>query len=118
MRNWIALATIALALALAVAVPSVASADPSGPNVQQNFLVSCDNGTTFVANGGALPNRSREAFVVDSTSIFVLSYLAFTGDGETYVIFDIAPGRTDLVTCTWTYDQYHSTGRGFFTPRD
>jgi hypothetical protein len=113
----IALAAVVLALALAAAVPSVAVADPSGPNVQQNILVSCDNGTTFVANGGTLTNQSHQAFVVDSTSIFVLSYLAYTDNGVKIVLFDSAPGRTDLVTCTWMYGPYPIEGRGFFTPR-
>jgi hypothetical protein len=117
MRVSIALATIALALGLAVAVPSVAVADPSGPNVQQNILVSCDNGKTFVGNGGTLTNHSHQAFVVDSTSIFVLSYLAFTVDGVKTVYIDTASGLTGLVTCTWTYGPYHGEGRGFFTPR-
>jgi hypothetical protein len=117
MRLLIALATTVLALALAVAVPSVAVADPSGPNVQQNVDVSCSDGTTFVGNGGTLTNQSHQAFVVDSTSIFVLSYLAFTSDGVQTVVFDTAPGRTDLVTCTWTYGPYLGEGHGFFTPR-
>jgi hypothetical protein len=115
MRLPIALATTVLALALGL--PAAAIADPSGPNVQENVLVSCDNGKTFVGNGGTLTNRSHQAFVVDSTNIFVVSYLALTADGVTYVIFDIAPGRTDLVTCTWTYGPYQGEGRGFFTPR-
>lgn len=117
MRLPIALATTALALALAVAVPSVSVADPSGPNVQQNVDVSCDNGTAFVGNGGTLTNQSHQAFVVDSTSIFVTKYLAFTVDGVKTVVFDTAGGLTDLVTCTWTYGPYHGEGRGFFTPR-
>jgi hypothetical protein len=117
MRLLIALATVALAVALAVAVPSAAMADPSGPNVQQNVDVTCSNGKAFVGNGGTLTNESHQAFVVDSTSIFVLSYLALATEGQTYVIFDTAPGRTDLVTCTWTYGPYQGEGRGFFTPR-
>jgi hypothetical protein len=115
MRLPIVLATTALALT--VALPSVAAADPSGPNVQQDVLVSCDNGKTFVGNGGTLTNRSHEAFVVDSTSIFVLSYLAYTDNGVKILLFDNAPGRTGLVTCTWMYGPYPVEGRGFFTPR-
>src|ERR671930_521459 len=115
MRLPIALATTVLALALGL--PAAAIADPSGPNVQENVLVSCDNGKTFVGNGGTLTNHSHQAFVVDSTSIFVLSYLAFTVDGVKTVYVDTASGLTGLVTCTWTFGPYYGEGRGFFTPR-
>jgi hypothetical protein len=115
MRLPIALSTAALALACVL--PSVAVADPSGPNVQQNILVSCDNGKTFVGNGGTLTNHSHQAFVVDSTSIFVLSYLAYSDNGVKTVLFDTAPGRTGLVTCTWMYGPYPIEARGLFTPR-
>jgi hypothetical protein len=118
LEGWV-LSSLALAVAIALALvlASAATADPGGPNVQQDVLVSCDDGTTFVGNGGTVTNRSHQAFVVDSTSIFVLSYVALTVDGQTFVIFDDAPGRTDLVTCTWTYGPYLGEGRGFFTPR-
>jgi len=103
-------------LVLAIALPSVAVADPSGPNVQDDVVVTCNNGKAFVGNGGTLTNQSHQAFAVDSTSIFVLSYLAFTVDGAKIVVFDSALRRTDLVTCMWTYGPYPVEARGFFTP--
>jgi len=103
-------------LTLALAVTSAASADPSGPNVQDNATYTCD-GQQVVMNGGTLTNRSHQAFVVGSASIFVIqSAVLLTPEGDTVVFFDTAPGITDSITCVATTNGFTFTLGGFFTP--
>jgi hypothetical protein len=103
-------------LALGLIVTSPASADPSGPNVQDDATYIC-NGEEVVLNGGTLTNQSHQAFVVGSPSILVAtSAVLETPDGETIVFFDTAPGIEDSVTCIATFDGFTFTVRGFFTP--
>ena len=113
MKRSIALVSIGLALLVATS----AAADPGGPNVQQNVILTCSNGTTVVVNGGTVPNQSHQVFVVDSTSILVANYLSATADGTTIVLFDSAPGREPSVTCTGLFGPYVIEIRGVFTPR-
>jgi hypothetical protein len=110
--------TLALlfALALALAITSAASADPSGPNVQDNLTYTCD-GKQVVMNGGTLTNQSHQAFVVGSPSIFAIqSAVVLTPEGETVVFFDTAPGIKRGITCVTTLNGFTLTLRGFFTP--
>jgi hypothetical protein len=103
-------------LALALVFASAATADPSGPNVQDDVTYLC-NGEPIVLNGGTLTNRSHQAFVVGSSSILVAtSAVLETPDGETIVFFDTAPGIEDSVTCVATEGGFTLTVSGFFTP--
>jgi hypothetical protein len=111
------------ALPLAVAAllaPSAGSADPSH-NVTSPVTFSCDNGHSAAVI--VTVSGSHQAFVVSSdgsissTSIFVITYLAFTDEDGTSVIYDTAPGLQGLVTCTADLDGATLTARGFYTPR-
>jgi hypothetical protein len=107
------------ALVAAAAVSASALADPSH-NVQPNTTLTCDNGATVVVNPGTVTNRSHEAFVVGSTSILVVNYVAFTDASGTIVVVDSAPALSgqELVTCTGDagFGGFTVTVRGFFTP--
>jgi hypothetical protein len=104
-------------LAGALIFSSVAMADPSH-NVLPPQPLTCDNNTAVVVNPGTLTNRSHEGFVIGSTSILVINYLAFTDNTGTLVVFDSAPGLTGLVTCSGDAGGGTTiTVRGFFTPR-
>lgn len=122
--RWCVTPIVALVLG-GVALVSAASADPSH-NIQEPATLSCNNGQTVVINPGTVTNRSHQAFVISSsgsissTSIYVVSFLAFTDITGTAVIFDTAPGLTPqgLVTCTGDVGGgFTLTARGFFTPR-
>jgi hypothetical protein len=103
---------------------SAASADPS-QNVNPPVTMTCDDGQSVVVNPGAVPNQSRQAFVISSdgtissTSILVINYLALSDGTDTLVLFDSAPGLTPqgLVTCTTDLGGGVTlVVRGFFTP--
>jgi hypothetical protein len=71
-----------------------------------------------VVSLGTVTNRSHQAFVVDSSSILVTKYLAFTDATGTQVLFDTARGLSGLVICTGDAGGgFTVTARGFFTPR-
>jgi hypothetical protein len=111
----------ALASAITVGVltvsPSLAAADPSH-NVQLPQTLSCDNGQTIVVNPGTLTNRSHQAFVIDSTSIFVVNSLTFTDASGSSVLWDTASGLSNLITCTGDAGGGVTiTAQGFLTPR-
>ena len=75
---------------------------------------------SLVVNPGTLTNQSHGAFDVNSTSILVVNYLAFSNSTDTFVIFDTAPGLTaqGLVTCSGDAGGgFTITVRGFLTPR-
>jgi hypothetical protein len=96
-----------------------ALADPSH-NIQAPQTLTCDNNTTVVINPGTIKNRSHEGFVVGSTSILVVNYVAVTDATGTTVFFDTAAALTaqGLVTCSGDLGEGVSiTVRGFFTPR-
>lgn len=115
MRRVIVLVATTIAT---VAAAAPAYADPSH-NVQAPLTQSCDNNTTVVINPGTVTNRSHQAFVVGSSSIFVVNRLAFTDGTDTFVVFDTAPGLNDrgLVTCTADVGGgFTLVARGFFTP--
>jgi hypothetical protein len=114
------LAAVLIVLAMSVAATiyaAAASADPSH-NIQDPVNLTCSDGTSFVVSPGTVTNRSHQAFVVDSSSILVAKYLAFTDASGTEVFFDTARGLNDLVTCTGDAGGgFTITVRGFFTPR-
>jgi len=114
------LAAVLIVLAMSVAATvyaAAASADPSH-NIQDPTTLTCSDGTSFVVSPGTVTNRSHQAFVVDSSSILVTKYLAFTDATGTQVFFDTARGLRNLVTCTGDAGGgFTITVRGFFTPR-
>jgi hypothetical protein len=110
------LAILAVAVTAAVG-PTVALADPSGPNVQENWTLAC-GAETVVINIGTVTNSSHVAFVLGSESIFVVNYFAVTIGSDTFVLIDAAQGlnKQNLVTCTTTVSGEAVVLRGFFTP--
>jgi len=121
-RGKLALANVLIVLG----VPGVtaifatgALADPSH-NIQAPQQLTCDNNTTVVINPGTVTNLSHEGFVVGSTSIFVVNYVAFTNGTETDFLIDSANALTAqcLVTCSGDAGGgFTIIVRGFFTPR-
>jgi hypothetical protein len=116
------LAVIAwLVAATSLALPAAAAADPGGPNLGEPITITCSTGDTFTVNPGTLTNRGRVAWVVDSNSVMVTSYLAFTNGTDTFVLFDSKQGLQDqggLVTCTGDAgDGFTVIAKGFLTPR-
>jgi aspartyl aminopeptidase len=111
------LALVLGVLVVTLAYSTTASADPSH-NVNPPLTYSCDNGQTVVINPGTVTNQSHQAFVINSTSILVITYLAFSDSSGTLVLFETAPGLTSqgLVTCTTDLGGVTITARGFFTP--
>ena len=110
---------LATLLVAAAAFATAALADPSH-NIQAPETLTCSNGTTVVVNPGTLTNQSHEGFVVGSTSILVVNYVAITDSTGTTVFFDTAPALTGqgLVTCSGDLGGGVTiTVRGFFTPR-
>jgi hypothetical protein len=114
------LAAVLIMLAMSVAATIYAAgawADPSH-NIQDPTTLTCSDGTSFVVSPGTVTNQSHQAFVVDSASILVAKYLAFTDASGTQVLFDTAGGVRNLVTCTGDAGGgFTITVRGFFTPR-
>ena len=117
-KRGLAAALIVLAMSVAATIyAAAASADPSH-NIQDPTTLTCSDGTSFVVSPGTVTNRSHQAFVVDSSSILVTKYLAFTDASGTQVFFDTARGLRNLVTCTGDAGGgFTITVRGFFTPR-
>jgi hypothetical protein len=106
------------ALVAAAVISAAASADPSH-NVQGPQTLKCSDGRTVVINPGTVTNRSHEGFDVNSNSILVVNYVAFTDATGTLVIVDnpqALHGQT-LVTCSGDVGGGTTiTVRGFFTP--
>ena len=115
------LAAVLIVLAMSVAATiyaAAASADPSH-NIQEPVSLTCSDSTSFVVSPGTVTNRSHQAFVVDSSSILVAKYLAFTDATGTQVFFDTGRGLENLVTCSGDAGGgFTITVRGFFTPRN
>jgi hypothetical protein len=112
------LLAVAVAMVVLLAVPAVAGADPNGPNANQTVSVSCTDGSAFTVNTGPLPNVGRVAWVVDNTSVFVTSFLAFTDGTDTFVLFDSKQGLTDTITCSGDAGGgFTVISKGFWTPR-
>ena len=99
MRRLLVTATLVAALS-ALCLPSVLLADPGGPNLQPPISLTCTGGLHFDANLGTLTNRGRIVWAIDSNSIFVTAYLAFTDGTDTFVLFDSKPGLKNLIECT------------------
>jgi hypothetical protein len=118
-RGFAAVLVVLALMAGATIFAPAASADPSH-NVFPPQPLTCDNNTAVVVNPGTLTNQAHEGFVIGSTSIFVIKYLAFTDNSGTLVFFDTGPGLTTqgLVTCSGDAGGgFTITARGFFTPR-
>ena len=99
-------------------VVSGAAADPGGPNLQQPVSLTCTGGLHFDVNPGTQTNRGRVAWAINSNSVFVTSYLAFTDGVDTFVLFDSKPGLTNLITCTGDAGGgFTVIAKGFLTPR-
>jgi hypothetical protein len=94
-----------------------ALADPSH-NIFDPQTLNCDNNTTVVVNPGTVTNQSHMGFVVNSTNVFVLNYLAFTDSTGTLVFFETARGLGNLISCSGDAGGgFTITVRGFITPR-
>jgi hypothetical protein len=119
-KRGLAAVLVVLAVAAGATIfATTALADPSH-NVLPPQPLTCDNNTTVVVNPGTVTNQSHEGFVVGSTSIFVINYLAFTDNTGTLILFETARGLTTqgLVTCSGDAGGgFTITVRGFFTPR-
>ena len=112
------LLTASLLAAFSFGLPAALLADPGGPNLQQPASLTCTGGLHVDVNPGTLTNRGRVAWAIDSTSVFVTAYLAFTNGTETDVLFDSKPGLTNLITCTGDVGGgFFVIAKGFFTPR-
>jgi hypothetical protein len=110
-------ASLVAALSL-LAAPAAVLADPGGPNLQAPVSLKCTGGISIDLNPGTLTNQGRVAWAIDSTSVFVTAYLAFTNGTETDVLFDSKPGLKNLITCTGDAGGGFSViAVGFFTPR-
>jgi hypothetical protein len=106
-----------LALSMLVA-PGAPLADPGGPNLQQPVSLTCTGGLHVDINPGTLTNQGRVAWAIDSTSVFVTAYLAFTNGTDTFVLFDSKAGLKNLITCTGDAGGgFTVIATGFFTPR-
>jgi hypothetical protein len=109
---------LALALVLAGIFASAMAADPGGPNLQQPITLRCEGlSAPVMVNPGTMTNRGRVAWAIDSQSVFVTAYLAFTDTTGTVVLFDSKNGLKNLITCTGEGDGFTVTAVGFFTPR-
>jgi hypothetical protein len=106
-------------LVVTLAYSTAAAADPSH-NVNRPLTFTCDNGQSVVINPGTVTNQSHQAFVIASTSIFVIKFLALADGSGTLVLFQTARGLTSqgLVSCTTDLGGGVTlTAKGFFTPR-
>ena len=107
-----------VAVTAVLAVPTIAIADPNGPNVQPYITIHCNNGESYLMNGGTATNQSHEAFAVNSTRIFVSQSFVFTVGGQNFVAYDNASGLRNLITCTGNFGGgVIFTTTGFLTPR-
>jgi hypothetical protein len=112
------LLSVVLITAVAGVLAGTAAGDPGGPNLQQPVAVTCSDGQDVVVSPGTATNVGRVAWVIDSNSVFVTAYLAFTDGVDTFVLFDSKPGLKGLVTCSGDAGGGVTViARGFFTPR-
>jgi hypothetical protein len=111
--------TVSLLAALSGALlPAVLLADPGGPNLQQPIALTCTGGLHVDVNPGTATNQGRVAWAINSNSVFVTAYLAFTDGTDTFVLFDSKPGLKNLITCTGDAGGgFTVVATGFFTPR-
>lgn len=99
-------------------LPAALLADPGGPNLQQPTSLTCTGGLSVDVNPGTLTNRGRVAWAINSNSVFVTAYLAFTNGTITQVLFDSKAGLKNLITCTGDVGGgFTVIATGFFTPR-
>jgi hypothetical protein len=102
----------------AVWLPSTLLADPGGPNLQPPISLTCTGGLHVDVSPGTLTNAGRVAWAINSRSVFVTAYLAFTVGADTFVLFDSKPGLKNLITCTGDAGGgFTVVATGFFTPR-
>jgi hypothetical protein len=99
-------------------IGGTALADPNGPNVRGVFTYTCDNGRTVDMEAGPQLNQGRVSWDVNTTTVFVVKYVAVTDGVDTFVFLDSTHGRTDLTTCT-TPGRPGDTFiiKGWFSPR-
>jgi hypothetical protein len=110
-------ATLVAALS-ALCLPGVLLADPGGPNLQQPVSLTCTGGLHVDINPGTLTNQGRVAWAINSHSVLVTAYLAFTDGVDTFVLFDSKPGLKNLITCTGDLGGgLMVVATGFLTPR-
>jgi hypothetical protein len=112
------LLTVSMLAALSFGLPAALLADPGGPNLAPTTSLTCTGGLQFDVTPGTLTNRGRLAWDINSTSVFITTYLAFTNGTDTFVLFDSAPGLKNLITCTGDAgDGFTVIATGFLTPR-
>jgi hypothetical protein len=112
------LLTVSLLAALSFGLPAALLADPGGPNLAPPVSLTCTGGLHVDVGPGTLTNRGRLAWDVNSTSVFITAYLAFTNGTDTFVLFDSKPGLKNLITCTGDAgDGFTVVATGFLTPR-
>jgi hypothetical protein len=116
-KRFLLTATLGAVLG-ALCLPNALLADPGGPNLQPPITLACTGGLHIDANPGTLTNRGRVVWEIDSNSIFVTAYLAFTDGTDTFVLFDSKPGLKNLITCTGDLGGgLMVVATGFLTPR-
>ena len=109
---------VSLLAALSFGLPAALLADPGGPNLQQPITLTCTGDLPLVVNPGTLTNQGRVAWDVNSNSVFVTAYLAFTNGTVTEVLFDSKPGLKNLITCMGDAGGgFTVIAKGFLTPR-
>ena len=117
MKRLLLTATLVTALT-ALCLPSALPADPGGPNLQQPVSLTCTGGLHVDINPGTLTNQGRVAWAINSHSVLVTSYLAFTDGVDTFVLFDSKPGLKNLISCTGDVGGGLTVvATGFLTPR-
>ena len=105
-----------LSIALTGLLPGLVAAAPSGGIV---VTVTCDDGSSFDVNFGALPNQSSTAFTGTNT-VFVAKHFELLVDGEVVLSWDRGiKGFSDasLLTCTGDLDGAVFVVVGYLTPR-
>ena len=105
-----------LSIALAGLLPGLVAAAPSGGNVE---TVTCDDGSSFDVNFGALPNQSSTAFAATNT-VFVAKHFEILVEGEVVYSWDRGIegfSGASLLTCTGDLDGALFVLVGYLTPR-
>jgi hypothetical protein len=77
------LLTVSLLAIFSVGLPAAPLADPGGPNLQEPISLTCTGGLNVDVNPGTSTNQGRVAWAIDSTSVFVTAFLAFTDGTDT-----------------------------------
>ncbi len=105
-----------LSIALSGLLPGLVAAAPSGGIAE---TVTCDDGSSFDVNFGALPNQSSTAFTGTNT-VFVAKHFEILVDGEVIFAWDRGIegfSGASLLTCTGDLDGAVFVVVGYLTPR-